>query len=321
MHPETKIAMRFVERNAIEPPVDIRHIVAQHAIIEETALPVTADAITLHLKDPTQKPRIIINRFSDESRKKFTLAHELGHILIPWHVGTVVSHTNSFQYFVDEIYSALETEANRFAREVLLPSKWVQTQLLTFGGDPARTVIALAKKAEVSMLMTSITVLDYLPAGYIFAAIDETGVVQQSGKSPGTAATAPNKHQKIKSIDSYFPMASYIREVQAGNNHLVWWSFTGLPDEIKQEMPEWRNVLQDIFSDLQYSKEDQKTYIQKLSGIIGAANSKYKQATAEELCSIVCQRVSSKEELHEIANHEKCIQFITCRIRQLKDKV
>lgn len=61
-------------------------------------------------------PVIILNSRMENDRKRFTLAHELGHIIM------------HFEFPVSE-YRDKETEANRFASEFLMPAKYIKQSL------------------------------------------------------------------------------------------------------------------------------------------------------------------------------------------------
>lgn len=63
-----------------------------------------------------------VNSAESNTRQRFTMAHELGHLLL--HVDPSVSKV----HFRDKTYSgdAQEREANAFASDVLMPESWVR---------------------------------------------------------------------------------------------------------------------------------------------------------------------------------------------------
>jgi len=79
----------------------------------------------LHLKTAGKTPTVIVNADSARPRQKFTLAHELGHIIIPWHLGTFIDKVDENNVTSNTEYWVLEREANRFASEVLMPFDWI----------------------------------------------------------------------------------------------------------------------------------------------------------------------------------------------------
>lgn len=108
--------------NRDEPVVNIFYLLEENGII------------VIELKDITEKfdgvsfftdkgiPVVIINKNFPNDRKRFTLAHELGHILMH----------NSGDFPVPEYRteSVKENEANRFASEFLMPKEAIKNSLV-----------------------------------------------------------------------------------------------------------------------------------------------------------------------------------------------
>lgn len=126
LSPPALIASRLASRVNAGPPVDVEALASSLADVDYQRLPTDADAITLHLKQPDVRPEIVVNSAVRGVRRRFTLAHEIGHICIPWHVGSIVSHTGGDFAYVDHIYRTLEQEANEFAGELLVPTIWLR---------------------------------------------------------------------------------------------------------------------------------------------------------------------------------------------------
>ncbi|UFH49200.1 ImmA/IrrE family metallo-endopeptidase [Pseudomonas sp. KNUC1026] len=122
MVPEEKMARGVLALRNLLPPFDLDALAAEYAELEYLNLPYDVDGITIGIGRP-EKPRILVNDAAPPTRRKFTLAHELGHIVIPWHTRTIVSHLNPHQ--ADASYLRMEAEANRFAAELLMPSDWL----------------------------------------------------------------------------------------------------------------------------------------------------------------------------------------------------
>lgn len=72
---------------------------------------------------------VINSRIREESRKRFTLAHELGHFLLPWQQDLSSPCTKEkIESWDEELYRP-ELEANGFAAEILMPRESVATHL------------------------------------------------------------------------------------------------------------------------------------------------------------------------------------------------
>jgi hypothetical protein len=73
---------------------------------------------------------VVINaRIREESRQRFTLAHEVGHFLLPWQQEISSPCTKEkIETWDEELYRP-ELDANRFAAEILMPRELVSTHL------------------------------------------------------------------------------------------------------------------------------------------------------------------------------------------------
>jgi Zn-dependent peptidase ImmA (M78 family) len=126
---EEKLAQKVLKKYNLVPPYDIMKLVEKKATIAFHIFPFKADGITVNIK--SDKPRIYINNAFGipKTRQRFTIAHELGHIFLPWHKGTIASDINEYSISTHMMYRDMESEANRFASELLMPTKWIITVL------------------------------------------------------------------------------------------------------------------------------------------------------------------------------------------------
>lgn len=131
---------------------------------------------------------LFLNTRVPETRLRFTLGHELGHLLIPWHVGTIECHADGEAAEEDEgppatepnRYQLLEREADRFASRVLVPARF----LGAIGQLPAPTMLRELARAGMSAAAGLRALVDALPPGYLFVLL---GADRQT---VGTALTA-----------------------------------------------------------------------------------------------------------------------------------
>lgn len=84
-------------------------------IIEEIIM---ADA---YLECVNGKSYIVLKKSLNDFRKKFTIAHELGHFYMPWHSELMFGCDISEMDMED--YTIREKEANQFAAELLMPAE------------------------------------------------------------------------------------------------------------------------------------------------------------------------------------------------------
>lgn len=87
--------------------------------IEIIEAPIKADA---YLECTNGNSYIILKDALNDARKKFTIAHELGHFCIPWHSELMFGCDIKEMDFKND-YMPREKEANMFAAELLMPAE------------------------------------------------------------------------------------------------------------------------------------------------------------------------------------------------------
>ena len=85
--------------------------------IDIVEAPIKADA---YLKCEDGSSYIVLKESLNVNRKKFTIAHELGHFYIPWHSELMFGCDIKEMDFKND-YVPREKEANMFAAELLMP--------------------------------------------------------------------------------------------------------------------------------------------------------------------------------------------------------
>jgi len=103
---------------------------------------------------------------TNKQRKRFTLAHELGHMLLHPTTGVFYDNQKDLIYFRNELSSTgtdpLEIEANKFAAELLMPMDTLRKDILdedgiNITGDDEK-IKKLAKKYNVSITAMNIRI-------------------------------------------------------------------------------------------------------------------------------------------------------------------
>lgn len=122
-----KIANRVSDKYKLYPPVDFKEILLQKGIrYREEKLVTNGDGYS-DLRESDME--IVVNSDMDYlPRKRFTIAHELGHIFIGWHDDVTLCRTDN-EYAAHNMLDIQEKEANVFASELLMPTEWVKNQL------------------------------------------------------------------------------------------------------------------------------------------------------------------------------------------------
>lgn len=167
--PEIKAAQKIVKKYNYTKdtlPVDVRQIMLDMGIVvHEKELP---DEISGVLDTTSEKPIVLIQKSHDKKRKRFSLAHELGHFILNSSSGSI--HLDKHTYFRSNLSSSGidtdEKKANRFAAELLMPTH-ILLELLReditdlIDSDESESLIALkwlAKKFDVSVAALTIKI-------------------------------------------------------------------------------------------------------------------------------------------------------------------
>jgi Zn-dependent peptidase ImmA (M78 family) len=182
--PEINLACRLAEKYRLKPPIDIDELAKRYARVVVTFLPVDldVDGATFDLKLSGKRPTIVVNESRPRSRRRFTTAHELGHVLIPWHIGPILDELVLSDGRLGTPYWELESEANRFASEILMPTYWINEVVKTLE-IPSASLEQIVAAADVSAFAAVIALNNNLPEGYVYARLNDEGRVASSGRS------------------------------------------------------------------------------------------------------------------------------------------
>ena len=93
---------------------------------------------------------IACNAKANDERKRFTIAHELGHFLIPTHSHNITCISSSISYENRKTFINKEQEANCFASNILVPQYFLKEELKKIKYFDLEDVCNLRKKFFVS---------------------------------------------------------------------------------------------------------------------------------------------------------------------------
>jgi hypothetical protein len=317
--PEEKLAERLLARRRLSPPIRVFDLAGVYATVEFAIIPLDIDGVCLDLKRPGFRPRIIVNKDRAPTRQRFTAAHELGHVLIPWHYGTIVDETTVLSGS-DAPYWLLEAEANRFASELLMPTRWAR-ELATTTSDPLSAARMIAAEADVSFHAATIKLSNILEPGYVFVQVRD-GRVTSSGRSNGTIARAP----VVSSTFSPGKMFGWAKcrwhEHRAGVEYF-WWKLDAQLPQRQDSALGWREILDKIVAETDLDGVDPKTIKHSINGVIASANGKVKTArTAEAVYGAILQRLDAQDSavIQRMRKHVSFNDFILGRIADLLER-
>jgi len=124
---------------------------------------------------------IFYNGRASRARQRYTIGHEFGHFLLPWH------RQSSFQCTTEDISSRTnkgwEVEANAFSAELLLPALLVKPRLQKLKDPELAHVLALHDEFETSVEATArrMVELSEYPCAIVFS---KDNVVRYTVRSP-----------------------------------------------------------------------------------------------------------------------------------------
>ncbi len=141
----------------IELPIPVREIAYALDIIEIKPITTKGFEGGLITFDDKSSGSILINKNSFPRRQRFTIGHELGHYLNPWHdpgnAGKFMCASKDMvisQYKPNDTRQKMEVEANQFSAELLMPSKFFKAELKRLGAFEIDHIVFLSDKFEVS---------------------------------------------------------------------------------------------------------------------------------------------------------------------------
>lgn len=309
---EEKIAARVIEKNKITPPFDLVALASNYAMVEEVDIPWDIDGITLFLKVSGKRPKIIINKNSARRRKRFTLSHELGHVIIPWHVGNIVD-ANIFEGRDNE-YNGYESEANKFAAELLMPTNWVKSLAANFE-SPADIFLKIISDADVSPSAACIKMVTSLPSGYIFAEVNDKFEVLRSGRSKNTVVCEQSVETNISSYEDIYEYAKAYYVKVDGYNY-IWWKLDEIECPYVDDQRDWREILDSIVADVVADHGARHNFKQRLNGFLAVAKDKVlsSERTTHSVYAACLHKLSDQLLFDDFRKHKEFEAFLNKRV-------
>jgi Zn-dependent peptidase ImmA (M78 family) len=318
-----KIARRLHLKKKLELPVPIEDLVREHAELHIVNIPFDVDGLCLDLKIPGKRPKVFVKAGRNARRIRFTLAHELGHILIPWHAGHIIDDIGA-ENNIDFYYGHMEKEANEFASELLIPQNFVQ-EIVLDGRDIKWMIEEIVHECDVSVPAAFIRLPPELPQNHIICMWDVTSSAWRCSRSPGTRLSYGLLSYYAEADEEDLPNGQRTN-FSVGPYKFVHWQF---PDRF--ELPlitderDWRAVLDEALSGF-VEEGDVNKLKQSLNGLISYINSALRNSADEEQhYAQFVHRISSDPYLSPLLERELFHQFAIKRfqemIRRKKEKL
>lgn len=329
-----KIAKTLIKVKKLKPPIDIFKLIKEYAVLEiENNIPFEFDGLCFFKQG---KPSIILNGDISVSRQKFTLAHELGHILIPGHKNIIACNaekTNNMDFSDDDSlhweYLAKEREANTFASEVLMPSDWIKelVENLKSFQDIIKKVTELT---DLSIQAITIKVIKHMKPGNIIFINHLSNDIYTMYTSPSTSLYEYNiDYNKLKISELE---RKKLENVSKNIEKFVYKNYSVVVYDIYEDlMLEEDNAISEKSStkilmeylEYEYSKEEAKKYFNSINGVVGNMNGEkeVKSMSKAEYYKAVNRKFRNKNEIiRSITNTKYFSEYIAKRYEELKNK-
>lgn len=309
---EERLAARLIKRLGLQPPIDVRRIASTYATVNFKQFPIQIDGLCLDIKKAGVRPKIWVSKEIGWVRQRFTLAHEIGHIIIPWHAGTILDDLEAPRRGGSDPYRQMEAEANRFAAELLMPTTWVKETAARV--DHAMGLMTtILQVADVSHQAALIRVERYGPPGFIGATVRD-GVVVDARRTKGTRARPLLVGTRLDQAD--LQITELPRSLSNGDTHYFWWK---IRDEIEvQPFPSepWRDILDGI---LTIVPPDQRELTRiRVNAVAGLAIGRLpKGSRVEEIYQRAVEAFQNRQDrdrrLAEVAAHHDFPSYLLAR--------
>lgn len=241
-YPEERMAARLIERLGIAPPIDVERVCRGLADLCYKDFPIKIDGLCLDLKVSGRRPKVWLSKDIPPVRQRFTLAHEIGHIIIPWHTGTIIDDIDAPRSNERSKYREMEAEANRFAAELLMPTSWA-IGLSERSDHVAGLMHTIHQVAEVSLPAAFLKAAKLGKSGFVGAEVRE-GIITRSVRTSETNSRPPERNMSV--ADVVMP-AAYDPEIIRGKDvSYYWWKIREFLEDPGGDIREWRDILEEI---------------------------------------------------------------------------
>ncbi|MGW7083396.1 ImmA/IrrE family metallo-endopeptidase [Streptomyces sp. NPDC054871] len=315
-------AKTLVQKLDLKPPVDIKSLLLARAQVEYVDWTHECDAVTV-LGEET--PRVFVRSGLPSLRERFTLAHELAHIELAWHAGTVDCSMDSASVgseFSTAAAGMQEREANEFASRFLIPDRWLSPlvgALTSFDRDAMQSILDQLASAEVSAHAGLIALSRHLFPGHAFFA-DESFAISRGTAWPGIPPLNSDE------IASYLERAVAVEEFNH-QGRIVYWALT-IPSRNHSNDEEYarldvRTAHQILVSSCTrvFGSDCAKSKVMSINGVVGGMTNDMDLNWHENaIISVVWQRIQENSELRDILTDHEFPLYLHKRARTIVER-
>lgn len=152
--PEQLVEELLRQNPELPIPVPVEAVATAVGIEELKAVPSDRFEGSLICDAAKSRGVILYNGSRRRTRQRFTIAHELGHFLLPWQRRTTFECSTS-DLVAHGASNDWEAQANEFAAQLLIPSKHLKRRAQTLGEPEIQHIVALGAHFETSVEFTA----------------------------------------------------------------------------------------------------------------------------------------------------------------------
>jgi hypothetical protein len=256
---------------------------------------------------------LLINSKLNEKRQKFTLAHELGHIIIPWHTGTIISHTNAeFDSHLEWEYRTMEGEANRFSAELLMPSIWLNSYYAK-KQKIEHLILKTLELCKTSLDATLIKIFNELAKPVI--CFEMFGDNQILKKFSTKAAPRPGYANGDVLDENPFTIPARISNFEIDGRRFKAWEFDfdALPIIEETDPRQWREILDEILNET-----NSQNLKQSINATLAATFQRNKYLEKQRIYNEILKSFNGRNDLIKIVTYPLFSEYVIKRINELK---
>ena len=312
---EEKLANRLLTRHSLTPPYNLEKLVQHYAELEYEIFPFSADGVTIGVK--SQKPRVFISSLLSRTRANFTLAHELGHIILPWHIGTIVSDID--QYSPDDhfLYREKEAEANRFAAELLMPTNWVN-EILDRDTSFQQKCEQILRESKASLDSVLIKIMNLCQDDRYLLIMDGDYCKRQYKAQVSKSFRFEDNVFDLSKVYSAYDGESFLI---AGREVITFKIGRVDVEQFDLDDPRsWRELLLIMIGDTTKEGDDSKKIQLSANAVLGTHFSNNKHKKFKEICSAIRVAYTDRPLLENLVNHTMFPIYIRKRVHELLAK-
>nr|WP_233534888.1 ImmA/IrrE family metallo-endopeptidase [Streptomyces rochei] len=309
----------LIDKLDLTPPIDIEELIHSKAELQWDEWPYECDAVTFLDR---ARPLVVAHSGRPETRKRFTLGHELGHIELAWHTNTIEcspEFTNIEMAGNSIEIATLEREANVFASHLLVPPAWLKlatSGVAHFNEAQAKDVLTHLATAEVSATAGLIALARTMLPGHAFF-IGSSFSLSPGTPWPGERPLSPSARR------GYLSKAHSVIEIEHQGVRVTWaqmYSPVEAPQLAEHDTRTSTQVLKEITARAM-NEYDPHSIIQSVSGVVGGVTKDIDRGwTAESIAAVVSQRISQNRKLAPLATDPEFGVFVVKKSAEVVSK-